>query len=163
MSLNTGQLQQTGIMNVFKPYTKQTLWGQEVLKCNSKILEFMRTELKPQSKAFITLALLRLRATGSIQELQHGLLSRMHQFDGSVFAFEILVNQGGKICILMCVTQQILAQPSALPPIRTVRTCSHSHMPPHSEPWESSQAFDTYEEKLLHHLCDWNSPGFLFL
>lgn len=38
----------------------------------------------------------------------------MHQFGGSMFAFEIVVNQGGKSCFSMCVTQQTPAQESAL-------------------------------------------------
>ena len=44
--------------------------------------------------------------TASNQQLRYGLLSRMHQFGGSLFAFEIVVNQGGKSCFSMCVTQQ---------------------------------------------------------
>lgn len=46
------------------------------------------------------------RGTASNQQLRYGLLSRMHQFGGSLFAFEIVVNQGGKSCFSMCVTQQ---------------------------------------------------------
>lgn len=38
----------------------------------------------------------------------------MHQFGGSMFAFEIVVNQGGKSCFLMCMTQQTQAQELAL-------------------------------------------------
>lgn len=82
-----------------------------------------------------------------------------------MFAFEIVVNQGGKSCFAMCVTQQTQAQESALICLpasthkdlcKSMRTQKHSCpktlMFTRSKACESRQAHDTDEEKSLRQL-----------